>query len=256
MSDTGLPLGAADLVRSLALSQPAAGARMHGGLNMAELKSRNLADLAADDLRSRIIRGELGVGRKITEREVSDLLGVGRMPAREALMTLEHEGLIVSRSESRSIVTLDENDIAGIYELRAMLEALAVARAASNTTPERAMRLEERLNALRFGCERQDSALTTPADLALHEEIWAQSDSMYLERCLRSIRGVVFVLVMRGSSHGKRNWDKLYQQHRAIVSAINDGRVEDSIRFMKESLNAASRHSIEVERLIAQGQSE
>lgn len=218
---------------------------------MDKIKSQNLADLAAAELRRRIIQGEIELGRKITERDVSEMLDIGRMPAREALMELEHEGLIVNNSESRSVLTLNEKDVLGLYHLRGTLEMMAVAQAAANTTPERAMRLDERLNRLRFGCERQDSALTTPADLALHEEIWAQSDNKYLERSLRGIRGPVFVLVMRGSTFGERNWSKLYQVHEAIVRAINDGRVEDSIAHMRNSLTEASEHSIKVERQIS-----
>jgi DNA-binding GntR family transcriptional regulator len=219
---------------------------------MDKFKSRNLADYAADELRRRIIRGEIELGRKITEREVSEILDIGRMPAREALMALEHEGLIVNNSESRSVLRLDEKDVIGLYELRGILEVLAVAQAALNTSPERAIRLEERLNSLRFGCERQDSSLTTPADLALHEEIWAQSNNKYLERCLRSIRGAVFVLVMRGSTFGERNWTGLYQVHAAVVRSINRGNVEDSILYMRKSLADASQHSIEVERQLSE----
>ena len=219
---------------------------------MDKFKSQNLADLAADELRRRIIRGEIELGRKITEREVSEILGVGRMPAREALMALEYEGLIVNNSEARTVLKLSEQDVVGLYQLRGTLEVMAVAQAAANTTPARAVRLEELLNSLRFGCERQDSALTTPADLALHEEIWAQSNNKYLERCLRSIRGAVFVLVMRGSTHGERNWSGLYQVHAAVVNAINTGNSDDAIQYMKRSLADASEHSIMIERKIAE----
>jgi DNA-binding GntR family transcriptional regulator len=215
-------------------------------------RTRNLAEFAANELRRRIISGEMELGRRVTEREVSEMLDIGRMPAREALIALEHEGLIVSNSESRSVVSLDADAVAGLFEIRSILETMAVAQAAAKTTPERAVRLEGLLNNLRFGCERQDSSLTTSADLALHEEIWAQSNNMYLERCLRGIRGVVFVLVKRGSTHGKRNWEKLYQEHGAIVRAINEGQPEEAARLMRNNLQAASKHSIMVERLIAE----
>lgn len=216
-----------------------------------EYRPKSLANFAADDLRKRIIYGEIALGQKITEREVGKLLGIGRMPARDALMALEHEGLVVSNSESRSVLSLEEKDLVGLYRVRGMLEELAAAGAAANTTPERALALEERLNSLRFGCDRQDVAITTPADLALHEEIWAQANDKYLERCLRSIRGVVFVLVMRGSSYGERNWDFLYETHRALVQAINAGDSRLSAKIMKSSLEQAAKHSLKVEKVLS-----
>lgn len=216
-----------------------------------DYKPKSLADLAADDLRRRIIFGEIPLGQKITEREVGELLGVGRMPAREALMALEHEGLVVSTSESRSVLSLEERDLAGLYRVRGILEELAAAGAAANTTPERALVLEERLNSLRFGCDRKDAALTTPADLALHEEIWAQANDKYLERCLRSIRGVVFVLVMRGSTYGERNWELLYETHRQLVKAINSGDSKGSAKIIKSSFADAAKHSLKIQKEIS-----
>jgi DNA-binding GntR family transcriptional regulator len=216
-----------------------------------DYRPKSLANLAADDLRKRIINGEIALGQKITEREVGELLGIGRIPAREALMALEHEGLIVSNSESRSVLLLEEKDLSGLYRVRAMLEEMAATSAAAYTSPERALALEGRLNSLRFGCERQDSSITTPADLALHEEIWAQANDKYLERCLRSIRGVVFVLVMRGSSYGKRNWELLYETHRALVEAINSGDSKRSAHVMRSSLSDASKHSLKVEKILS-----
>jgi DNA-binding GntR family transcriptional regulator len=221
-----------------------------------DYRPKSLANLAADDLRKRIIYGEITLGQKITEREVGELLGIGRMPAREALMALEHEGLVVSNSESRSVLSLEEKDLSGLYRVRGLLEELAATAAAANTTPDRALVLEERLNALRFGCDRQDASLTTPADLALHEEIWSQANDKYLERCLRSVRGVVFVLVMRGSSYGERNWEDLYETHRTLVEAINSGDTKGSARIMKASLADAAKHSLKVEKVLSRASSD
>jgi DNA-binding GntR family transcriptional regulator len=216
------------------------------------LKAVSLTEAAADELRRRIIDGRIKTGTKVTERDVATLLGIGRMPAREALMSLEHEGLITSKSEARYVLELTPERIKGLYKVRSILEHLAVTQAAENTTAERALRLEEELNDLRFACEREDATLTTPADLALHEEIWAQADNPYLERCLRSMRGVVFLTVMQGSLFGPGGWDRLFQQHRDLISAINAGNPDAAGKLLMEQLSAAQDHSVEVEQIVTE----
>ncbi|MEO8244925.1 MAG: GntR family transcriptional regulator [bacterium] len=216
------------------------------------LKSISLTEAAADELRRRIIDGRIKTGTKVTERDIATMLNIGRMPAREALMSLEHEGLITSKSEARYVLELTPERIKGLYRVRSTLEHLAVTQAAENTTPERARKLEEKLNDLRFACEREDATLTTPADLALHEEIWAQADNAYLERCLRSLRGVMFLVVMQGSLFGPRSWDRLYRQHQELVQAINSGNPLAAGGLVTGHLAAAQRHSVEVEHLVAE----
>jgi GntR family transcriptional repressor for pyruvate dehydrogenase complex len=60
-----------------------------------------LKDRAAETLRDYISTGRIPEGTKLTEREVSRLLGISRMPAHEALTIVEAEGLVISRPGGR-----------------------------------------------------------------------------------------------------------------------------------------------------------
>jgi DNA-binding GntR family transcriptional regulator len=187
------------------------------------LKATSLTEAAVQELRHRIISGTLKPGAKLTERDVAQLLGIGRMPAREALMALTHQGLIINNSESRKVVELGSAQLRSLYRVRITLERMAVASAAQNITPERALRLEDKLKDLKFACDKKDASLTTRADLALHEEIWRQSDDYYVTSCLENMRGVIFLTVMQGSLFGRRVWTRLYAQHRELVDTIISG---------------------------------
>lgn len=220
-------------------------------LAIAPLRASSLKEAAADELRRRIIDGSIKTGSKLTERDVALMLGIGRMPAREALMALEHEGLITSNSDSRYVIELTQARILSLYQVRYALEKMAVVQAAENTNTENRLRLDAKLKDLHFACARQDASLTTPADLALHEEIWAQADSPYLQRCLLSMRGVIFLVVMQGSLFGPRNWDWLYAGHQELVAAINDGKPEAAAKLISRHFDLAAKHSIKVEQIIA-----
>jgi DNA-binding GntR family transcriptional regulator len=78
---------------------------------------------AADQIRDLIIRRILLPGEKIRQVELAKRVGVSRSPLREALRTLESEG-IVSYEVNRGYVVsrLDRDDLEQIYRMRALLE--------------------------------------------------------------------------------------------------------------------------------------
>jgi DNA-binding GntR family transcriptional regulator len=78
---------------------------------------------AADQVRNLIVRRILLPGEKIRQVELAKRVGVSRSPLREALRTLESEG-IVSYEVNRGYVVsrLDRHDMEQIYRMRALLE--------------------------------------------------------------------------------------------------------------------------------------
>jgi DNA-binding GntR family transcriptional regulator len=78
---------------------------------------------AADQIRDLIVRRVLLPGEKIRQVELANRVGVSRSPLREALRTLESEG-IVSYEVNRGYVVsrLDRHDMEQIYRMRSLLE--------------------------------------------------------------------------------------------------------------------------------------
>jgi DNA-binding GntR family transcriptional regulator len=78
---------------------------------------------AANQVRDLIIRRILLPGEKIRQVDLANRVGVSRSPLREALRTLESEG-IVSYEMNRGYVVsrLDSHDLEQIYNMRALLE--------------------------------------------------------------------------------------------------------------------------------------
>ena len=219
-------------------------------LTIPKLVPMSISDLAADELRTRIIYGRIPTGAKLTEREVAQILGIGRMPAHDALMALEHEGLVINKSDGRYVVELTEAGVRSLYQARQPLERTAAELAALHTDPAQGEQLSQRLAELRVACEKQNAQLTTAADLALHREIWAQSDSPYVIRLLESLRSVIYVLVMQGSLYGERDWDGLYRGHAKVVDAINAGDSALAGQIIETQLTRAAAHSLRVIQII------
>ena len=57
-------------------------------------------------LRERILRGELSIGQVISRRKLATQLGMSLPPVSEAMLRLEHEGLLESRPRAESAFQL------------------------------------------------------------------------------------------------------------------------------------------------------
>jgi DNA-binding GntR family transcriptional regulator len=78
---------------------------------------------AAAQIRGLIMDGVLLPGEKLRQLELADRIGVSRSPLREALRTLESEGMLSYEVNRGYIVArLELGDVAEIYRMRALLE--------------------------------------------------------------------------------------------------------------------------------------
>ena len=86
-----------------------------------------LAVQLADRLREAVMRGDFTLGEALSELKLAAAFGVSRTPVREALTTLQREGLIDIRPQSGSFVFLpSEEDVAELAEFRSMVEVQAL----------------------------------------------------------------------------------------------------------------------------------
>src|SRR5262245_17828764 len=111
----------------------------------------------SDFLRARILGGHFPAGHRLKTSEIAQLLGVSRMPVRDALQVLHSEGLVVLRPNRGAVVTsLTTEDIVDHFELRAVLEGLAARVACQKFTETVLANLESILDRMdRARHERQ-----------------------------------------------------------------------------------------------------
>src|SRR5947207_14730102 len=77
--------------------------------------------------RRAIVRCEIRRGVQLSQRELSQLTGVGRTPLREALRMLQREGLVEAEPNHRvRVADFSIPDLEQLYAMRISLEALAI----------------------------------------------------------------------------------------------------------------------------------
>ena len=94
---------------------------------MTAIQRQNLSSQALEEIRRLILEGNLAPGGPIVESGLAADLGVSRTPLREALHSLEREGLVTSEPGRGFLVAqLVAREAQELYPLRALLEPLAL----------------------------------------------------------------------------------------------------------------------------------
>ena len=185
-------------------------------------------------LRHSIISGKIQPGSKLVEREVAESFGISRAPARDALMQLEKEGLIISKPDARYVIELTERDIVELHQVRLALESLAVQLAAENTSERNRAAQLEALHQMEDALERNDDNAFALADLDGHELIWRQADNHHLEHQLHTMIGPMFMFMSNSTEY--YDWQETLELHRDMVHCVNSGDQEAATESIRRHL--------------------
>lgn len=96
----------------------------------------NIRESVYQHLRTRMRLGEMSLADRLVDHEIAAALSVSRMPVREALLQLKHEGLLEGTSRGFVLRRFTPSDIAQLFEVRLLLEPSAAASACQNASLE------------------------------------------------------------------------------------------------------------------------
>jgi GntR family transcriptional regulator of vanillate catabolism len=166
---------------------------------MAELKmaldsvrrTPRLVDEVVGILRDGIVTGRIEPGTQLLQTELAERLGVSRTPLREAIRTLEADGLVRISNSNRTVevVAITSADLREMYQIREMLDGLS-ARLAAERGLSAEVESEARavLEALGDSAEDFDPLARTRLHAQFHELIAMASGNSRLLPLLPLIR--------------------------------------------------------------------
>lgn len=126
---------------------------------MLELRKKYKSGSAAEILREAILTGDIPEGIRITQNEIAYSLGTSRMPVREALISLEYQGLIIRHSNQHvQVVTLSDEYIHALFNDMAVLEIESL-RQMNHTQIKSLIQCEGQKDFHRIICEYTESPL-------------------------------------------------------------------------------------------------
>jgi DNA-binding GntR family transcriptional regulator len=198
------------------------------------------ADRAYYAIRELIVTLELPPGAVVREPELTDRLGIGRTPVREALRRLAQERLIeVFPRRGMFVTKVDVRDLARLCEVRAVLEPEAARRAAERAT-------QADLAELRALLAELDGPKTHRAhidlDERIHRAIYHASHNPFLVETLEEYYAHALRIWMVALA--RTDIGSAVGGHRGVLEAIvrgNGVRAEELMREHVESFEAAVR---------------
>ena len=192
------------------------------------------SDRATDHLRGLIISLELEPGSVIDEAAISERLGCGRTPLREALHRLAEERLVVILPRRAvAIAQITVTDLQHIYEARLTLESAAARLASVRITPAVLNELERATISLADGPAELNPIELVRTDFVFHRILGKASGNAYLYDCIRRILGPAMRLTYLAYNHGQPSRNS-YDEHLAIVQALTQrdpDAAEQAVRF-------------------------
>ncbi|RYH02401.1 GntR family transcriptional regulator [Salipiger sp. IMCC34102] len=159
-------------------------------------------------------------GDRLVESELAERFGVSRTPVREALQRLETQSLLTRDGRSLIVASLDHNEVAELYTVRAELEGLAARLAARHATPEEVQVLQRMLVEDRALVD--DAHALARANRRFHKQIHLASHNRFLVRQLDLVYRSM-ALLARSSIEAQGRGPDTLDEHEAIVAAIAGG---------------------------------
>jgi len=178
-----------------------------------------LADTVSEQLRERILSGQMRAGERLREETLAAQFNVSRTPLREALRKLEEQGLVDVSTQGVRIVEPDMQALLEAYELREFIDGLAARLVSSRTQPELRRTLYRALSVQHSALEPWNSRLWTEGNVLFHGAIAEAAHNRYVLQLVPVMRLTAQMFYPQMLLDRERAREA-FNEHRDIAEAI------------------------------------
>jgi DNA-binding GntR family transcriptional regulator len=213
-------------------------------IGLSDSLSRRLSvpSQVADVLREMIFSNKLRQGERVIETKIARALRIGQPTVREALKTLEIEGLVVRYPNRGCVVTeLTREEYEKLIRFRVELEVLAVDLAIDSWSGAKAKALGTVLEQFKKAAEAGDLVDFCRCDREFHQCIWRFAENQYLERSLTQVVTPLFAFVMMRSLQGPAEANIMvgFRHHETLCHAILACNKAKAVQLMRSEMERA-----------------
>lgn len=216
----------------------------------------NLRQRAYDHLQRKLLSGELHAGSLVSEQSLAAEIGMSRTPVREAIRTLEQEGVLeqVPRYGTR-VRKLERRDLIELYELREAVEPFAVAKAAVSALPEDILSLRSLCDEIgKLARELTKSKLPSldasqmlrllSADLGFHLMLLRAAGNHRMMKIVSDSRLLTGIFGTQRQAHTRSVLEQTHREHQTILDAVEKGDAKAASRAMAEHIRASKQQAL------------
>ncbi|MFV0407918.1 MAG: GntR family transcriptional regulator [Propioniciclava sp.] len=219
---------------------PGQASRMSGSPGLA-VRDGDAGARIADSIRAGIVAGEYPPGTRIRQEDLAARFGASRVPVRQALQQLEHEGLVTVVANAGAWVSrLTLAQCEEIYQMRERLEPLLL----SYSAPQ----LDSTALAELARCAQQISDIGSDTDAFLtldrqfHLTSYAGANTTQLGDLIQKLWNTTApyrrAYVESWAPEARRI---AHEEHHLIVAALRDGDVEEAERVLASHIRRTRR---------------
>lgn len=181
-------------------------------------RPRSLAGVITERLREAITNGEFAPGEALSEDTLAIELGTSRTPVREALNTLQHQGLVTIVPQKGTFVfAATADDVAELCDFRATLEIKAARLAMARHKDATLASLKSAFSAMTRAQKKDDGLAYAQADNAFHSAFLAHCDNHYLESAYLLASGRVGALRAHLAARVTGEPTRSFDEHKTII---------------------------------------
>lgn len=200
----------------------------------------NASTRVADALREAIVAGVYPPGSRLRQEEIAERFGASRVPVREALKTLESDGLITVVANTGAWVSrLTLAECEEVYQTRERVEPLLLRFSAPNLSPaelDRLAELAERMSAT------EDVEEFLRLDREFHWGTYAGAETLVLGDLVRRLWSTTqpyrraYTLLI--DAHSQRI---VHDEHHMLVTALREGDTDTAERTIEGHIRRTRR---------------
>lgn len=203
------------------------------------IKNGSIRAQVINVIREAIFSGKFRPGDDLRELHLAHDLQISQATVREALLQLEHTGLVVRiPNKGTSVTKLSNEELGERISVRLPLEAIAAVNAARRMKKEDFAELDRRLKKISKTVAKDSTFEYIQADLDFHRFIWRCSGNKTLCQILEHLTAPLFAFlgIQRESDPQRIKGGKLRDivtRHEPIVEALRGGdalSIMDAIR--------------------------
>jgi DNA-binding GntR family transcriptional regulator len=181
------------------------------------------------ELRRAITTGRLRPGAPIRQDALAEEFEVSRVPLREALKTLQGEGLVTYEAHRGYFVeTLSLDDLREVYRIRELLEEEAVRRAVARLTDADLDRLDAAQEEVERAAAAGDVLVMATANRLFHMTLFECAGMPRLARLIRTLWDATDAY--RSMYYGDAgNRERVVKEHRATLDALRRRAADEAV---------------------------
>lgn len=203
-------------------------------------KAESLREQVYSILKDEILNKDSADEVMLYERKISEELNVSRTPVREALKALEQEGLVEYVPYKGIMVKrLSEPDLKNIFQIRNVLEELAIELAMKNTSAKYIRKLEESVLAQQKLLGEHSATQKKQfmdLDVQFHGLLLEMAENVLLSDMMAEIQDKTRRFGLNAIYNGEYRYAESLDEHIAILEAIQQSDMQGAKVAMSQHM--------------------